>query len=113
METRAVDAMLLAALGRAPRQEAELVRALGLTPRPEIFLALRRLTAEGLLVRRRGWRLTQAGLEALAVRRLEVRTAAGASAGGSPPLPGATPPALTTPPARAASPPRGPPSSSR
>src|SRR5919108_5467422 len=97
METRAVDAMLLAALGRAPRQEAELVRALGLTPRPEIFLALRRLTAEGLLVRRRGWRLTRAGLEALAVRRLGVRTAAGASAGGSPPLPDAPPPTRTTP----------------
>src|ERR671923_1357074 len=103
METRAVDAMLLAALGRAPRQEAELVRALRPAPRPEIFLALRRLTAEGLLVRGRGWRLTRAGLEALAVRRLEVRTAAVASAGWSSPLPGAPPLASKTPHARAAS----------
>jgi RIO-like serine/threonine protein kinase len=92
METRVVDAMLLAALGRAPRHETELVRALRPAPRPEIFLALRRLTAEGLLVRRRGWRLTRAGLEALAVRRLEVRTAAVASARCPSPRPSAISP---------------------
>jgi hypothetical protein len=76
METRAVDAMVLAALGGAQRGEAELVRALGPAPRPDVFLALRRLAAEGMLVRRRGWRLTRTRLEALAVRRLEARTAA-------------------------------------
>jgi DNA-binding PadR family transcriptional regulator len=72
MDPVAVDTLVLAAVDRGAAHAGQLARAAA----PElVHPALRRLERDGLLVRRRLVRLTRAGREALAVRRLELRTA--------------------------------------
>jgi DNA-binding HxlR family transcriptional regulator len=72
MET-VVDALVLAAVRRGRRHQSQLRGVLPVAGR-ELFAALRRLERDGLLVRRRRlFRVTAAGEEALRVRRLALR----------------------------------------
>ncbi|HVP75475.1 MAG TPA: hypothetical protein VMS63_05585 [Gaiellaceae bacterium] len=68
-----VDTVVLAAVRRGHRQTGQIARVSPL-PGLRLFASLRRLERDGLLVcRRRLYRVTAAGEEALRVRRLELR----------------------------------------
>jgi hypothetical protein len=73
MRPETVDTLVLAAVAAGAAHEGQVVRA---APKPLVHAALRRLERDGLVVKRRLLRLTSAGREALAVRQLELRTAA-------------------------------------
>ena len=73
MEPEAVDTLVLAAVESGATHEGQLART---APGGFLHSALRRLERDGLVVRRRLIRVTHAGSEALAARRLELRTAA-------------------------------------
>jgi DNA-binding PadR family transcriptional regulator len=73
MEPEAVDTIVLAAVAGGATHEGQLASR---APRGLVHAALRRLERDGLVVRRRLIRLTRDGREALAARRLELRTAA-------------------------------------
>ncbi|HEY1367164.1 MAG TPA: hypothetical protein VGF23_08630 [Gaiellaceae bacterium] len=73
MEPEAVDTVVLAAVASGATHEGQLART---APGGLLHAALRRLERDGLVVRRRLIWLTRDGREALAARRLELRTAA-------------------------------------
>lgn len=68
-----VDTAVLAAVRRGHRRTGQIARAASPLPGHGLFASLRRLERDGLLVcRRRLYRVTAAGEEALRVRRLEL-----------------------------------------